>query len=46
MKIQDPQPIEKLTGTVTTKQLTTKVNELIDLLNAMWFTDETQHSAE
>ena len=44
MLIQDPNPIKKLDKNATLAETITKVNEVVDLLNLMWFTDDTQHT--
>jgi hypothetical protein len=44
MQIQDPNPIEKLRSDASLADVIAKVNEILDLLNLMWFTDDTQHT--
>jgi hypothetical protein len=44
MLIQDPNPIEELANDATLADTIKKVNELVELLNLMWFTDDTQHT--
>ena len=42
--IQDPRPVEKLASDATVAQRIAKINELVDLVNNMWFTDDADHS--
>lgn len=44
MHIQDPQPIQELAKDADLNATREKVNEIVRLLNAMWFTDEIQHT--
>jgi hypothetical protein len=43
-KIQDPRPVEKLQSNATVAQRIAKINELVDLINNMWFADEKTHT--
>lgn len=43
-KIQDPRPIEKLASNATVAKRIAKINELVELINNMWFPDETNHT--
>lgn len=43
-QIQTPRPIEKLASNATVAQCIAKINELVDLLNNMWFTDDADYS--
>jgi|9_EtaG_2_1085328.scaffolds.fasta_scaffold02098_6 hypothetical protein len=42
---QDPRPIEELKSNATVAQRVAKINELVRLLNAMWFTDDAEHTS-
>ena len=44
MKIQDPQPVGKLKSNATVAERIAKINELVDLVNNMWFTDDVEHT--
>ena len=43
-KFQNPRPIERLASNATVAQRIAKINELVELLNDMWFSDETNHT--
>jgi hypothetical protein len=42
--VQDPRPVEKLKSNATVAQRIAKINELVDLVNSMWFTDDADHT--
>jgi len=37
--IHTPRPVEKLASNATVAQRVAKINELVELVNSMWFTD-------
>ncbi len=39
-QIQTPRPVEKLASNATVAQRIAKINELVALVNSMWFTDD------
>lgn len=39
-QIQTPRPVEKLASNATVAQRIAKINELVELVNNMWFSDE------
>lgn len=43
-KTQDPRPVAKLAANATVAQRVAKINELVALVNNMWFTDEETHT--
>ena len=43
-QIQTPRPVEKLASKATVAQRIAKINELVDLINNMWFTDDADYS--
>lgn len=43
-QIQTPRPVEKLASNATVAQRIAKINELVELINNMWFSDEADHS--
>ena len=43
-KIQDPRPVERLASNSTVAQRIAKINELVNLVNNMWFADEETHT--
>lgn len=43
-KIQDPRPVAKLAANATVAQRVAKINELVALVNNMWFSDEGSHT--
>jgi len=42
--LQDPRPVEKLKSNATVAQRIAKINELVALINIMWFTDDADHT--
>mgnify|MGYP003342896170 FL=1 len=43
-QVQDPRPVEKLASNATVAQRIAKINELVALVNNMWFTDDADHT--
>ena len=42
--IHTPRPIENLASNATVAQRVAKINELVELVNSMWFTDNAVFS--
>ena len=42
--VQYPRPVEKLKSNATVAERIAKINELVDLVNSMWFTDDADHT--
>lgn len=43
-QIQTPRPVEKLASNATVAERIAKINELVNLVNNMWFTDDADYS--